>query len=175
MALGSSLFDDIKLALSLSDNSSDFSTNFSSAINDYLVGAIYADGALLWVGSTTPTSFVLTEGMSSTDAAEIISTSIQGYWGVSGIAVGTPGTATQLTTVVGGTINASLVKSTLKPLLINIFSDLSTTLPNSNPVTIDSKSQQIADAITTAILTIVTEHTETTPPVVSGTIQGSIE
>ena len=95
--------------------------------------------------------------------------------GPTGIAVGTAGTATSLTSVVSGTINASTVKPTLKPLLTNIFSDLSTTLPNDDPVTIDSKSQQIADAITTSVATIITEHTETTPPVVSGTIQGGIE
>ena len=175
MSLGSSLLNDIKTALSPTDNPSDFSSKLSTAVNNYLAGAIYAEGALLWVGTTTPASFIVPVGSSASDAADIIASGVQGYWGSTGIAVGTAGTATSLTSVVSGTINASTVKPTLKPLLTNIFSDLSTTLPNDDPVTIDSKSQQIADAITTSVATIITEHTETTPPVVSGTIQGGIE
>lgn len=153
MALGTNLEADIKTAITNSTNSSTSAQLVADAINNYLSGAVYGDGAVLWSGSVSGPSFNLPTSGTASGAASQWGTAIMEYWGTGGVATGDPGGPTELDEVVPPiTITASTVGPDITTALTTIFNDVGGT--------VDSKSASIAGAIETAVGAIVVNWSE---------------
>ena len=154
MALGSSLVADVKVAITNSEDFTEFASNLATAINSYLSGAIYAGGSGLYTSSIPPTTFLLPDTESVVSSATIIALGTQSYY-LSGVVPAIVGSPTNGgVSVASCVITGSLISPTLQASLQAIFSDLGGTL--------DSKASEIASAIETAIATITTSHIELT-------------
>jgi len=168
MALGTSLKDDIETALTDTTSGTDFGNKFASAINSYLSGAVYADGALTYSSSVAGSLFVLPVPNTPATAATTIANGVMSYWTPAGVVAGVPASPQNGgTAVVSGTITASTVSPLLTTSLTTVFSDIS-------GKTVGAKAQEIADAVESAVTTIVTTHTETTPTGPIGPFTGGI-
>lgn len=168
MALGTSLKDDIETALTDTTSATDFGNKFASAVNSYLSGAEYADGALTYSSSVAGTLFILPVPNTPATAATTIANGVMSYWTPAGSVAGVKGDPQKGgTAVIGGTITASTVAPLLTTSLTTVFSDIS-------GKTVAAKAQEIADAVEAAIATIVTVHTETTPTGPIGPFTGGI-
>ena len=152
MALGTNLESDIRSAITNSDSASDFSSKFSTAVNNYLSGAEYAGGSGTYTSTLPSNLFLLPTAGTAYLAATQIANGVQSYYGTGTVVAGI-GTASQGgVSVVQCAITATLVSSTLQPLLLAIF--------NSVTGTLEAKAGELATAVTTAIATISTSHTE---------------
>jgi len=169
MALGTALEADIKTAIAPSASASASATLIATAINNYLSGAVYAAGAIVYTSSIVGPTFELNLPGTASTAATQWADGVQSYWG-SGVVPGTPGVPQNGgSAVTTQTITASTVSSTLQPLLLTIFNNVGGTL--------DSKATDISGAIETAIATIVTVHSEvnpSAPPPLLGPFAGTI-
>ena len=169
MALGTALEADIKTALANSESASDSADLIATAINAYLLGALYANGAIVYSSAVVGATFQLATSGTASGAASQWAAGVQGYWG-GGVVPGTPG-APQFggSAVTAQTITASTVSTTLEPLLLTIFNNVGGT--------IDSKATDISEAIETAVATIITQHSEVNPappPPLLGPFPGTI-
>ena len=124
MSLGTELAADIYEAIKPTDEITDFPAAMATAINNYLGGAEYADGALTYSFSATPSLFTLPAVGTAASAAAIIGLGVMSYWLPAGTAPGIPGVATDLDVVVAGVIIATTVGPAVTAALTAIFSDL---------------------------------------------------
>lgn len=126
MSLGTNLVVDIYNAVKPSDDASKFASGFATAVNNYLAGAEYGEGALTWTGATTEAMFQLPPPASATaaTAAQAIGLGVMSYWTPAGVATGVPATPTQEEAVVSGQITATTVSTDVTAGLTTIFSDL---------------------------------------------------
>lgn len=152
MALGTNLESDIRAAITNSDNASDFSSKFSTAVNNYLSGAEYAEDSGTYTSTLPSNLFLLPTAGTASLAATQIANGVQAYYGTGTVVAGIGSASQGGVSVVQCTITATLVSSTLQPSLLAIF--------NSVAGTLEAKAGEIATAVTTAIATITTSHTE---------------
>lgn len=171
MALGTNLEADIRTALANSASASDSADLLATAINNYLSGAEYGEGAVLWSGSVVGPTFELAASGTAAGAASQWGNGVMSYWGAAGNAVGTAGEPTQLDSVVPPILIAgSVVGPALTASLTTIFSSVS------NSDTLDGKAGDIAGAIESAITPIVVTWSEFSagPPPVTLPLTGGI-
>jgi hypothetical protein len=164
VSLGTALEADIKDAITNSDNSTTSSNKVAAAINAYLSGAEYGDGALTYSSSVAGSAFKLSTEGTVNVASTKWSDAVMAYWGAS--ATGVVGEPTQEASVVAGTIAGSTVGPSLKASLTSIFNNVGGTA--------DSKSSEIAQAIEDAVATLVVAWTEITPPSSAVPLTGGI-
>ena len=169
MSLGTALEADLNIALANSESSTDSSTLIASAINTYLSGAVYGDGAVTWSGSVSSDDFKLVTSGTASQAASQWATGVMKYWGASGVATGSAGTATTLDTVIAPIL---VTASTVGPELTSAF----TTIFSAVSGTQSGKATSLASAIEAAVGNIIVSWQEFTagPPPVTTPFTGGV-
>lgn len=124
MSLGTSLVLDVYTAIKPTETGTVFPTAFATAVNNYLGGAVYADGALTYASSVTSAMFTIPAVGTAASAAAIIGLGVMSYWTASGVVPGVAGVATTEALVLSGTITASTVGPAVTAAITTIFSDL---------------------------------------------------
>lgn len=169
MSLGTALEADIRIAITNSPDANISSDAIATAINNYLSGAVYASGAIVYSSLVVGPTFKLVTAGTASGAASQWALAVQGYWG-GGVVPGTPGSPQNGgASVTAQIITATTVSTTLEPALLTIFNNVGGTL--------DSKAADISGAIETAVATIVTQHSEVNPaapPPLLGPFVGTI-
>jgi len=153
MPLGNTLTNDVmsSLVVPFGKTAADHSGNFATAINNYVQPATYNQDSVVYVSSVPSTSFILPVPNTNLAAATQVANAIEAYWN----GTPSPGAPSQGGVVVTSvSIDASMVASTLIPLLTSIYADVG--FLN----TLSSKSQDISTAVATAIGTVTATHTE---------------
>ena len=138
-----------------SESASDFASDCASIVNDKLGALTFANNAISYMGSCSPTDFELSSNGDAAGAASQIATGVLNYL-LGGVAPAIPGApANGGTTVVSGQIIASGMTGVLIPGLISYFS----TGDNDK----DSFENEFNSLLDDAISTIVTLHIELIP------------
>ena len=165
MALGTSLASDLTTAFTtftkiineglpeeeiVPREAIDFSTDIATAIDNYLVGGVYAAGNFTFAGSMTPSDLSLPSSGTVNIAAAAWALALKNYF--------SSGTTTPLPANSAEAIVFTTVEPTLEAALLTIFADTTKTA--------SQQAALIASAIASAVATISATYTITAVPTV---------